>query len=169
LRWGWDCHDDLSGFGSWLDGDIKGIYERYLLAHPIQTLYEPFKYFDKTGMVHDGRKGLFYYFHPPPLWYRWFGGIFVEWKTTFLLVVALFVASVWKLRPRRLLLPSLVLIASVWPMLFFTWHADAAEPMRHAIVPAMLLRLGLLLGILTAYDWMSFAWRARAHAENTSL
>src|SRR5262249_55226231 len=81
-RWGQDCHNDLTGFGGWLDSDIKGIWERYLLSHPIETVVQPFLHVDNTVMTHDGNKGLFYYFHKPPEWYRWFGQIWFSWYLT---------------------------------------------------------------------------------------
>jgi hypothetical protein len=166
-RWGWDCHDDLSGFGTWLDGNIRGMYGSYLASHPIESSVTPFLHLDKTLLAADGPKGMFYYFHQQPAWYHWFGRIWFQSPVTLLLLMMGFAAAAW--RARRALLPSLPLLASVGPMLFFLWHADAHEPMRHAVVPAALFRLGLLFGILLAYDWMSLAWRASAHDGNTSL
>jgi hypothetical protein len=166
-RWGQDCHDDLGGFGSWLDSDHKGLWARYLLSHPLENLAAPFLRYRYTILASDGHKGMFFYFHKPADWYYWFGRIWFESGLILLLLSLLFAAAVW--RNWRPLLPALTLLLPVPPMLLFVYHADAAETMRHSVIPAALLRLALILGILIAYDWMSLAWRARTQAGNTSL
>jgi hypothetical protein len=148
-RWGWDCQGDLSGFGPWLDGDIKGVYAQYLLHHPLETVLRPFVHLDETVMTQDGKKGMFFYFHQPSTWYWWFGKMFYEWYAVLFLLACGFAWAVWK---RGALMPAWVLLASVPLMLWFVWHADAAEPIRHAAIPAALLRLGLMFGIALGRD-----------------
>jgi hypothetical protein len=168
-KWGWDCQGDLSGFGDWLDGNIKSLYARYLLSHPLETTVVPFFRLRRLLLGADGPKGMSYYFNPLPAWYFWLGRIWLEWLPTLLALIAGFVFAARRMRERQALAPALVILASLPPMLLFIWHADAHEAMRHALVPSALLRLGLVFGILLAYDWMSLVWRASAHDGKTSL
>jgi hypothetical protein len=84
-----------------------------------------------------------------------------------LILIITFAAAAWRARGK--LQPAYVLLLAVPPMLFFVWHADAHEPMRHAVIAAALLRMALVFALLLFYDWMSLAWRASAHEGKTSL
>ena len=45
---------------------------------------------------------------------------------------------------------ALILLA--FPHAMVTWHGDAMEPERHALMPALQLRLGFLIGVLLTFD-----------------
>jgi hypothetical protein len=150
-RWGFNCHDDLSGFGRWLDHDAKRTYASFLLHHPFETLTDPLRVVIRTLYLHQGDDRLAFYFSRPPLWHDLLGRFFIESEWSMALfgigyTVVFFLAR----RRGRLgrMAPSLALLASVAPMILFVWHADAQEVPRHAILPAAFLRIALFSGVV---------------------
>jgi hypothetical protein len=160
-RYSHDCRDDYSGFGDWLRQDQRGLYARYLLSRPVETLTAPAR--DCRTLLCAYLRGFkrestltFYFKIDPPEWQKWANRAFF-YRCRYLVIPAglalgLF-ALVLALRrwDRRLLLP-LVLTASVFPYALFLWHADAMEPQRHAVLLLIIVRLGLWLLAALAAD-----------------
>ena len=160
-KWGNSCGGDWSGFGPFLDGNIKGLWARYLLSRPAATLAEPLFHLPEllsaTFKADQDHSTLMFYFKvKEPEWQRRLN-VFVfansrdvRWP----LGGALLVAAALALRRRwagRLLVPA-ALVVAIYPMIFFIWHADAMEPQRHAILPVLLSRVGLWSAILLGLD-----------------
>jgi hypothetical protein len=48
-----------------------------------------------------------------------------------------------------------VLIVSIYPLMFLVWHADPAEPQRHALQIGIQFRLAGWMGLVLGIDWLT--------------
>jgi hypothetical protein len=176
------CHDDLSGFGGWIEPNLKRLYPRWLLRHPLRSLVAPFRHAGPVFYATQGRRqtrtALEWYFHvDEPRWQTaldvlLFSNLYLG--TVELLAGLAILIVAWRRRAiGPSLWPSLALGLAVYPMGFFVWHADASEIPRHSLVTVVVLRIALWSAIFLGWEAIqrarSAAWRASAQAGNTSL
>jgi hypothetical protein len=114
--------------------------------------------------LHEGRGRIDFYFERAPLAHNLLGAFWLESPIS---LIAFFVIYLLALRgafvrgERERMIPSLILLGAIYPMIFIVWHADSCEVMRHSLVPAALLRIALIAGIVAGADVIKFAlpWR----------
>lgn len=142
----------------WTHAQGKSVYTRLLLTHPHYLLHAPLQELDTLlgyQKVHQKR------FAPDEI-----PGLLPVALEEFLYpqrfgLAVVLLALVWAGAagmaiargelPRAAWLPvGLVLLS--FPHAVLTWHGDAMETGRHALMPAFQLRLGLLLGLLMTAD-----------------
>ena len=126
----------------WLESDGKATWVRFALENPTYIFLEPMKdperVFNNAG---DDLKGYAGSLREVP---------FVDdvfWPETTLVLFALGAFSVPLIgrRPPRLVAVGWVLIAAAAVSGLATWHSGGQEPLRHLLISAFELRLGVLL------------------------
>ena len=161
-----DEPEDLRGatpFQRWLLTEGRGTYTRFLLTHPGFVAGA----FDHPDVLLLDPELMNHASSASP----WSGGPLAAAvyprRTTLALVwlalalgLAAFVGH--RFGPRREWLVPGFLIAVSLPFAIFVYHAGALEPERHALVPSVFLRLGVLLLVLFAADrWLQSRREAR--------
>jgi len=155
----------LRKFSRWLFHDSQGVYVRFLLAHPAYLLLSPWEnitrllaadYFTVIPIEHYTPA------LPAPvneLLYpiRWFWPYF--WVS--LLAAGVILAVSLRQRKEEYLLPFLFFLLSI-PHLYLTWHGDALDVERHAVLANLQWRLGLALIVILFLDSLARPRRSLA-------
>jgi len=154
------------------EGDTRGIYVRYLAAHPGKTLAAPFstKLSAIPRTVPTTAAGALWTANPRAYTLR-FRRVLPGPLDTLLylpafryllaalgaVALALATAAAVGGTFRRSLVVPAVALLTTYPMALVVWHGDASEVDRHALVVSVVLRLFLLLKLIFAVD---SAWSA---------
>ncbi|MFZ5909275.1 MAG: hypothetical protein ACOYYU_04600 [Chloroflexota bacterium] len=155
----------LRKFSRWLFHDSQKVYVRFLLAHPAYLILSPWENIQRllaadyfTGIPIENYLPAL----PAPvneLLYpiRWFWPYF--WVS---LATAgfIFVTSL-RQRDEKYVLPFLFFLLSI-PHLYLTWHGDALDVERHAVLANIQWRLGLALIVILFLDSLARPRRSQA-------
>jgi hypothetical protein len=144
---------------AWLEEQGRSVYIRWLGNNPIQSLKDPlharYEFFLPDSSEY--RKPI----QPQPHWLEvvsesLFPHSVVGLSTLVLLPGIISVPVFFRLKWRTLLVVPYTLLASVYPLMFIVFHADAIELERHAAQISLQVRLsGWLLIIFLMDYWVS--------------
>jgi hypothetical protein len=138
---------------SWLDTDGRAALVRYALTHPGYLVGEPLQDPERTFNNGDGDVVATY----APAGSRTVPGLTALLWLPLVPTVAVGVAIAgWYLwrrrRPTPLAIVAATCVVAAGPLAFVAWHADGMETARHLLTPAVLVRLGVLLGVLSLLE-----------------
>jgi hypothetical protein len=128
---------------AWVADDARGTYARWLATHPVYALDEPFRQPERSFNNARGDRSFY-----APLDMRHVPLVdLLSLPTIVVLMVATMLAG-WAYGRRRvtpLLIAGAALALLAVPHGLAAWHSDGMETARHLAVPALQLRLGVVL------------------------
>jgi hypothetical protein len=127
----------------WVAGDARMTYARWLATHPVYAVGEPFRQPERTFNNALGDRS---FYAPTDLPRVPLVDLLAPPTIVVLMVAA--VAAGWAFGQRRvspLLIAGSVLALLAVPHGLAAWHSDGMETARHLVVPAMQLRLGVVV------------------------
>ena len=143
---------------AWTHTRGKSAYTRFLVSHPRYLLGAPVH--DFNALLGDQRvyQARFSAEETPHVLPVWMEEVFYPQRFGFAVAC---IALVWAVLagaavvmgrlPRIVLIPVGLVLLSV-PHAWLIWHGDAMEISRHALMPALQIRLGLMLGVFFTLD-----------------
>lgn len=167
---------EFESLRTWTFAQGNTAYTQLLLSHPKFLIHPPLEELNK---LMGNRRVLGWSFKPeetPSILPKLLEEVFYPVQFGLLVVLmALFwsggaTVAVGRGNMAYVAIIPVTLILLSFPHAMLTWHGDAMEPERHALMPALQLRLGFMIGILLTVDAVMVGRsRAEEAAHSTGL
>jgi hypothetical protein len=152
--------DNMQAVRDWVDSNGKTIYLQYLLSRPGSSLLGPIYEYRKliNGSSVEYRREKQPVRSIPEVITR-ITKIFYPRSPLilgFMFVISIVGVSFWLIGPdkRSVWLIVLLLVASIYPLMFIIWHGNPQEIERHAIQIAVQLRLAGWMAVIVWLAWL---------------
>jgi hypothetical protein len=157
----------LRTFRIWVQTSGKTSYLRFLLAHPLTTILEPFQNVEESF---SPRLDYYYVVNFSPIIGDWLGeAVYLKRLPILLIWVPPGIVLLWGLllrsqRIKRLWIVPVLLIVLAYPHAAIAWHGDSNDVGRHVLLAGVHLRLGFWLLIMCLVDLLVVSARGRGRA-----
>jgi hypothetical protein len=146
---------------SWVNSKGKTIYLQYLLSRPVASLLEPINGYSKllNGSSVEYRREK-QPIRPIPEVITRISKVFYPRSPLilgFMLVISIAGAAFWLggHEKKSVWVIIMVLVVSIYPLMFIIWHGNPMEVERHAIQIAVQLRLAGWIAVIAWLAWLS--------------
>jgi hypothetical protein len=153
--------DNMQAVRSWVNSKGKTIYLQYLLSRPVASLLEPINGYSKllNGSSVEYRREK-QPIRPIPEVITRISKVFYPRSPLilgFMLVISIAGAAFWLggHEKKSVWVIIMVLVVSIYPLMFIIWHGNPMEVERHAIQIAVQLRLAGWIAVIAWLAWLS--------------
>ena len=147
-------------FEPWLTDRGKGVYARYLISHPVNSISAPVLHLEQ---LFDRDLSTYAKWQMPAI-QRLPGILFFSpiliWFITFCILIGVvwfrrkYLDIIWHI--------PIILLFLTAPLIFISWHGDTMEIARHAFGANLQARLALFFGLFLATDRLIFNQSTRS-------
>ena len=159
---------EFKALRAWTFSKGKGAYTRLLLAHPRYLIGAPLRDLDTLMGSRDTCRGRFKQNGSPSILTDFMNECLYPVHFGLpLVLLALFWAGGASVALARgdlsyITLIPIALVLLSFPHAMLIWHGDTMELERHALMPALQIRIGFMIGLLLTLDAALARWKRRA-------